>query len=196
MAIRKKKIDYTPYLIGLGAAGVIGYLFRKEIKNLITGGPNQDFIPDENIVNPPVVIENIVTPGGNVAVKSQITKGLSPLGTPKDRLNFDQKLKKGDRGQEVAKLQQILNRIAKITGSIQIKEDGIFGTGTESRLNKVTGNNSINLYKAYLILFAIWNAKNQKDVKNWYKNYYQYYLTQPDRLKNARTYYFAKNQPI
>jgi hypothetical protein len=83
MAIRKKKIDYTPYLIGLGAAGVIGYLFRKEIKNLITGGPNQDFIPDENIVNPPVVIENIVTPGGNVAVKSQITKGLSPLGTPK-----------------------------------------------------------------------------------------------------------------
>jgi hypothetical protein len=35
MAIRKKKTDYTPYLIGLGAAGVIGYLFRKEIKNLI-----------------------------------------------------------------------------------------------------------------------------------------------------------------
>jgi hypothetical protein len=52
------------------------------------------------------------------------------------------------------------------------------------------------LYKAYLILFAIWNAKNNKDVKNWYKNYYQYYLTQPDRLKNARTYYFANNQPI
>jgi hypothetical protein len=45
MAIRKKKIDYTPYLIGLGAAGVIGYLFRKEIKNLITGGPTRILYP-------------------------------------------------------------------------------------------------------------------------------------------------------
>jgi hypothetical protein len=124
MAIRKKKINYTPWLIGLGAAGVIGYLFRKEIKNLITGGQNEDFIPDENIVNP-VVIENIVTPGGNVAVKSEITKGLSPLGTSKGSLNMDQALKFGDKGQEVAKMQQILNRIAEITKKAKLTEDGI-----------------------------------------------------------------------
>ena len=188
-----KKLNYTPILIGLGAAGVIGYLFRKEIKGFFKPD-DTDEETDETTTEP--VKELVVTNSGVTTTTSGVTTGLSGMGTPKDRLNFDQKLKKGDRGQEVAKLQQILNRIAKITGSIQIKEDGIFGTGTESRLNKVTGNNSINLYKAYLILFAIWNAKNQKDVKNWYKNYYQYYLTQPDRLKNARTYYFAKNQPI
>ena len=189
-----KKLNYTPILIGLGAAGVIGYLFRKEIKSFFKPDDTDETQTDETTTEP--VKEIVVTNSGVTTTTSGVTTGLSGMGTPKDRLNFDQKLKKGDRGQEVAKLQQILNRIAKITGSIQIKEDGIFGTGTESRLNKVTGNNSINLYKAYLILFAIWNAKNQKDVKNWYKNYYQYYLTQPDRLKNARTYYFAKNQPI
>jgi hypothetical protein len=189
-----KKLNYTPILIGLGAAGVIGYLFRKEIKGFFKPDDTDETQTDETTTEP--VKEIVVTNSGVTTTTSGVTTGLSGMGTPKDRLNFDQKLKKGDRGQEVAKLQQILNRIAKITGSIQIKEDGIFGTGTESRLNKVTGNNSINLYKAYLILFAIWNAKNQKDVKNWYKNYYQYYLTQPDRLKNARTYYFAKNQPI
>ena len=189
-----KKLNYTPILIGLGAAGVIGYLFRKEIKGFLKPDDTDDTQTDETTNEP--VKELVVTNSGVTTTTSGVTTGLSGMGTPKDRLNFDQKLKKGDRGQEVAKLQQILNRIAKITGSIQIKEDGIFGTGTESRLNKVTGNNSINLYKAYLILFAIWNAKNQKDVKNWYKNYYQYYLTQPDRLKNARTYYFAQNQPI
>ena len=189
-----KKLNYTPILIGLGAAGVIGYLFRKEIKGFFKPDDTDETQTDETTTEP--VKEIVVTNSGVTTTTSGVTTGLSGMGTPKDRLNFDQKLKKGDRGQEVAKLQQILNRIAKITGSIQIKEDGIFGTGAESRLNKVTGNNSINLYKAYLILFAIWNAKNQKDVKNWYKNYYQYYLTQPDRLKNARTYYFAKNQPI
>jgi hypothetical protein len=189
-----KKLNYTPILIGLGAAGVIGYLFRKEIKSFLKPDDTDDTQTDETTDEP--VKELVVTNSGVTTTTSGVTTGLSGMGTPKDRLNFDQKLKKGDRGQEVAKLQQILNRIAKITGSIQITEDGIFGTGTESRLNKVTGNNSINLYKAYLILFAIWNAKNQKDVKNWYKNYYQYYLTQPDRLKNARSYYFANNQPI
>jgi hypothetical protein len=189
-----KKFNYTPILIGLGAAGVIGYLFRKEIKGFLKPDDTDDTQTDETTNEP--VKELVVTNSGVTTTTSGVTTGLSGMGTPKDRLNFDQKLKKGDRGQEVAKLQQILNRIAKITGSIQITEDGIFGTGTESRLNKVTGNNSINLYKAYLILFAIWNAKNQKDVKNWYKNYYQYYLTQPDRLKTRGTYYFANNQPI
>ncbi len=191
----RKKFNYTPILIGLGAAGVIGYLFRKEIKGFFKPEDATDETKtDETTDEPPK--ELVVTNGGVVTTTSGVTTGLSGMGTPKDRLNLDQNLKKGDRGQEVAKLQQILNRIAKITGSIQVAEDGIFGDGTASRLNKVTGQDKINLYKAYLILFAIWNAKNNKDLNNWFKTYYSAYLTDPERLKNARTFYFANNQPI
>ena len=191
----RKKFNYTPILIGLGAAGVIGYLFRKEIKGFFKPEDTTDETKkDETTDEPPK--ELVVTNGGVVTTTSGVTTGLSGMGTPKDRLNLDQNLKKGDRGQEVAKLQQILNRIAKITGSIQVAEDGIFGDGTASRLNKVTGQDKINLYKAYLILFAIWNAKNNKDLNNWFKTYYSAYLTDPERLKNARTFYFANNPAI
>ena len=202
MAIRKKKINYTPYLIGLGAAGVIGYLFRKEIKNLITGGSNQDFIPDENIVNPPVVIENIVTPGGNVAVKSQITKGLSPLGTPKTGLNMDQVLKFGDKGQEIAKLQQILNRISTITGKAKVKEDGIWGQGTQARLSQMFGNTTkLNLFKMYVALWAIYAASkgnlflySGKNLKKWFDTYKDYLSSSVLRNEARETYF--KNNPI
>lgn len=195
MAIRKKTVNYTPWLIGLGAAGVLGYLFRNEIKNLFK--PKDDTTTDDDTKTddePPK--ELIVTNGGVVMAPAGITKGLSGMGTPKDRLNLNQNLKAGDKGQEVAKLQQILNRIAKITGKPAVAEDGIFGDGTETRLNGVTGNNSINLYKAYIILFAIWNANNNKDLKNWFKKYYTGYLQDPERLKNARTFYFANNSNI
>jgi hypothetical protein len=190
-----KKFNYTPILIGLGAAGVIGYLFRKEIKGFFKPDDTTDDTKTDETTDEPVK-ELVVTNGGVTTTTSGVTTGLSGMGTPKDRLNLNQNLKKGDRGQEVAKLQQILNRIAKITGNIQVTEDGIFGDGTQTRLNKVTGNNSINLYKAYLILFAIWNAKNNKDLNNWFKTYYSGYLNDPERLKNARTFYFANNQPI
>jgi hypothetical protein len=191
----RKKFNYTPILIGLGAAGVIGYLFRKEIKAFFKpDDTTDDTKTDETTDEPPK--ELVVTNGGVVTTTSGVTTGLSGMGTPKDRLNLDQNLKKGDRGQEVAKLQQILNRIAKITGSIQVSEDGIYGDGTASRLNKVTGQDKINLYKAYLILFAIWNAKNNKDLNNWFKTYYSAYLSDPERLKNARTFYFANNPAI
>jgi hypothetical protein len=195
MAIRKKKTNYTPWLIGLGAAGVIGYLFRKEIKNLITGGQNEDFIPDENIVNP-VVIENIVTPGGNVAVKSEITKGLSPLGTSKGSLNMDQALKFGDKGQEVAKMQQILNRIAEITKKAKLTEDGIFGQGTQARLSQMFGNTTnINLFKLYVALWAIWAADKAKTPKKWF-SIYQTYLTSSVLRNAARDTYFKNNTLI
>ena len=196
MAVKKKKIDYTIWVLGAAAVGLLGYVFREDITNIFKKKePEPDPEPIPGPIPTPIPTP-IITNGGIITTSGGVTTGLSGMGTPKDRLNFNQNLKKGDKGQEVAKLQQILNRIAKITGSIQITQDGIFGSGTEARLNKVTGKDKINLYKAYLILFAIWNAKNNKDVKNWYKNYYQYYLTQPDRLKNARTYYFAKNSLI
>jgi len=52
------------------------------------------------------------------------------------------------------------------------------------------------LREAYLMLYAYWNATQNKDVKNWFKNYFAYYLTQADRLNEARKRYFANNKLI
>jgi hypothetical protein len=190
MAIRKKKINYTPYLIGLGAAGVIGYLFRKEIKNFIM--PEPEPMP-EPMPAPNPVIKPVITNGGVISTPVGITKGLSGLGTPKERLNLNQTLKQGDKGQEVAKLQQILNRIAKITRKPMVTEDGDFGQGTLTRLNDLFSSGQTNLFKAYAALFAIYNANKNNDLKNWFKKYYEPYLTDKTRYANARSFYFANN---
>jgi hypothetical protein len=193
MAIRKKKINYTPYLIGLGAAGVIGYLFRKEIKNFIM--PEPEPMP-EPMPEPNPVIKPVITNGGVISTPVGITKGLSGLGTPKERLNLNQTLKQGDKGQEIAKLQQILNRIAKITRKPMVTEDGDFGQGTLTRLQDLFSSGETNLFKAYAALFAIWNANKNKDLKNWFKKYYEPYLTDKERYQNARTFYFANNNLV
>lgn len=190
MAIRKNKINYTPYLIGLGAVGVIGYLFRKEIKNFIM--PEPEPMP-EPMPEPNSVIKPVITNGGVISTPVGITKGLSGLGTPKERLNLNQTLKQGDKGQEVAKLQQILNRIAKITRKPLVTEDGDFGQGTLTRLNDLFSNGQTNLFKAYAALFAIYNANKNNDLKNWFKKYYEPYLTDKTRYANARSFYFANN---
>lgn len=190
MAIRKKKINYTPYLIGLGAAGVIGYLFRKEIKNFII--PEPEPMP-EPMPAPNPVIKPVITNGGVISTPVGITKGLSGLGTPKERLNLNQTLKQGDKGQEVAKLQQILNRIAKITRKPLVTEDGDFGQGTLTRLNDLFSSGQTNLFKAYAALFAIYNANKNNELKNWFKKYYEPYLTDKTRYANARSFYFANN---
>ena len=144
-------------------------------------------IPPAQIVSSP----QVVITGGKT-----VTPGLSGLGTKKDLLNLNITLKFGDYGQEVAKLQQILNRISKINGTQTIKETGEFDSGTQSKLTKIYGAGTINLYKAYLMLFAYWNAKNNKDLKNWFKKYYSVYLTDASRLADARKYYFANNTLI
>jgi hypothetical protein len=190
MAIRKKKINYTPWIIGLGAAGVIGYLFRKEIKGFIM--PEPEPMP-EPMPTPNPVIKPVITNGGVISTPVGITKGLSGLGTPKERLNLNQTLKQGDKGQEIAKLQQILNRIAKITRKPMVTEDGDFGQGTLTRLTDLFSSGQTNLFKAYAALFAIYNANKNNDLKNWFKKYYEPYLTDKTRYANARSFYFANN---
>ena len=187
----KKKINYTPYIVGLGALAVVGFIFKDDIKKLFVKEEDTTGVPDLDLTP---VINTVVTPAGVVTKTQDITKGLSGIGTPKDRLNLNQTLRPGDTGQEVAKLQQILNRIAKIYGTATIKESGTFDTGTESKLTKIYGAPNINLFKAYTMLFAIWNAKNNKDLKNWYKKYFEPYLTDQTRYQNARKYYFANNE--
>ena len=187
----KSKMNYTPWLIGLGAVGLVGFLFRKEIKNYLMPTPDETTnIPEET---PDVVVKEIVTNTGVVSTPVGITKGLSGLGTPKERLNINQTLKQGDLGQEVVKLQQILNRIAKITRKPMVTEDGDFGQGTLTRLTDLFSSGQTNLFKAYAALFAIYNANKNNDLKNWYKKYYLPYLTDETRYANARSFYFANN---
>ena len=109
---------------------------------------------------------------------------------------MDQVLKYGDRGQEIAKLQQILNRISKITGKAKVTEDGIWGDGTQSRLAKMFGNLSkLNLYKMYVALWAIYAADKGNQLKNWFNTYQTFLIS--DQLRNAaRTEYFKNNAII
>jgi hypothetical protein len=190
---KKKSFDYTPIVLGAGAVGLLAWAFKDEIKKLFKP---EDTTTDDTQTDENLVIEQIVTPAGVTPVATTVTNKLSPLGTPKDKLNMDVYLKKGDRGQEVAKMQQILNRIAKITGSIKITEDGIFGDGTQSRLQKMFGDISkINLYKLYVALYAIYAADKGKQPKKWF-NVYQTFLAS-DQLRNAaRSEYFKNNAII
>jgi hypothetical protein len=194
MATRKKQFNYMPWVIGLGAAGILGYLFKDQIKALVM--PEETTTDDETKDEPAPVIQQVITNGGVISTPVGITKGLSGLGTPKERLNLNQTLKQGDKGQEIAKLQQILNRIAKITRKPMVTEDGDFGQGTLTRLTDLFSSGETNLFKAYAALFAIWNANKNKDLKNWFKKYYEPYLTDKERYQNARTFYFANNNLI
>ena len=188
-----KKTNYTPYLIGAGALGILAYLFRDDIKNLFkkSNVPNDEPLT----IGPPTVPEEIITPGGVKTVKSEISKGLSPIGTPKDKLNLDIELKPGMKGQEVAKLQQILNRIAKITGKPSVQEDGIYGDGTNARLTSMFKTGSTNLFKAYNALFAIYAASQGKALKKWF-DVYQTYLSSPQLRQAGRNEYFKNNTII
>ena len=189
---KKKSINYTPWIIGAGAVGILAYVFKDDIKNLFK--PEVDETTNDTPDIP--IIQNVVTTNGVTPVEKSVTPGLSKLGTPKDRLNMDIKLKFGDRGQEIAKLQQILNRIAKITGKPMITEEGIWGSGTETRMkNLFTNLSNINLYKMYIALFAIYAADKGKQLKKWF-DVYQTFLVS-DQLRNAaRTEYFKNNTII
>jgi hypothetical protein len=191
MAVRKKKkVDYTIWLLGAAAVGLLGFVFKDDIKKLfIKSEPFDDPEPINPVINPTIITGG----GGSPAATTTTTPGLSPLGTPKENLNMDKALKIGDRGQEIAKLQQILNRISQITGKAKVKEDGIFGDGTRSRLSQMFGNiSNINLYKMYVALFAIYAADKGKNAKNWFSTYQTFLMS--DALRNAaRTEYFKNN---
>lgn len=190
MAIRKKKMNYTPILIGLGAAGVIGYLFRKEIKNLIMPG-STELEPEPEIVT---INTNVVTPGGLIPVQTTVTPGFNKLGTPRDQLNFDQYFNFGDRGQEIAKTQQILNKITEYTKKPKVTEDGILGQGTQARLSEMFKDTSkLNLYKMYAALYSIYYQN--KKLSLW-SSTYEGAIEHPRLYAYYKNYYLDKNKPI
>jgi hypothetical protein len=189
---KKKKIDYTPYIIGAGALGILAYAFKDDIKNLF----KKESLPEEQPETPNVMIENVVTPSGITPIVAQITPGFNKIGTPKDQLNFDQYYKFGDKGQEVAKMQQILNRIAEITKKPKIKEDGIYGQGTQARLSQMFKDTSkINLYKMYAALFAIYTVITDKIKTDWTLDY-DTILKDPQNYALWKSSYFRNNKPI
>lgn len=193
MAIKKN--NYTPYLIGAAVLGLGAFLFKDQLKNWFSPGSTEE---EEETPGPaPTVTQEIVTPGGVQVVQAPISNVLSPLGTPKNKLNFDIYLMEGMKGAEIAKLQEILNRMSKISGKPSVIVDGIFGPGTKARLSSSFGNiDKINLFKMYAALYAVYAANKEKDLKHWFNKYYEYYLKDGSRLQNAQKLYFSKNSII
>jgi len=204
------KKNYLPVIIGLAAAGAAAFLFRKEIKKIFTKKEEnneeppltatspeiQNFVP-QPLPAPVVVSSPSVTPtiDINKGVVPAAKKTLSSLGTSKDKLLMGENLELGDQGQEVVKLQQILNRFAEINRTSPIKEDGNFGVGTQAKLKAILGKTSTTLREMYLALFAYWNARKVGKTKDWYKYFFIPYLTDNNRLNVARANYF-KNNPV
>lgn len=188
------KKNYLPYYLLGGAALIAGYFYRDEIKKLFVKEEEPE--PEPEPKPEPTIITKVITTNGVENIKAPITKKLSPLNTPKSKLNFDVYLGIGDKGAEVKKLQEILNAISNITGKPKITEDGDFGPGTETRLASTFGNISkINLFKMYAALFAVFAAKKVDKLKNWF-DLYQPLLTDMERYKNARKLYFNYNKTI
>jgi len=195
----RKKTNYTPYLIGAGAIGLIAFLFKDDLKNLFKRSnvptDETELIPNQT----PVQIPEKTSGGGGgngSGTGNAITKGLNPIGTPKEKINMDIYLTEGMRGQEVAKLQQLLNRISKITGKPAVEETGYFGAGTKTRLSQTFGDISqINLFKMYVALFAVFAASQGKQLKKWF-DVYQTYLASPQLRQAGRTQYFKSNTVV
>lgn len=193
-----KKTNYTPYLIALAVAGVGAYVYRDKLKELFMPDSTDEGSDAAKIATDEgkTVQQTIVTSGGMKTIQAPISTVLSPIGTPKEKLNFNVYLKNGMKGQEIAKLQQILNAISNITGKAKVTEDGIFGSGTEARLSNMFGNiEKINLFKMYAALFAIYAADQNKKPKKWF-DFYSAYLTDKTRYNNARNLYFKNNPKI
>jgi hypothetical protein len=107
----------------------------------------------------PIVSNQEETPQTVAAevVKIPISSGLSELGTKKDDLKLGVKLYKGLNGQEVSKLQQILNRINSdyyLGKYASVKETGLFDESTLKLLMSITNAKSIDLFVAYTILYG------------------------------------------
>lgn len=127
----------------------------------------------------PVITEQIsetISPVISEVIKIPISPGLSEIGTKKDDLKMAVKLYKGLNGQEVAKLQQILNRINSdyYLGKYKsVPESGLFDELTLKLLMSITNAKSIDLFSAYTILYGysreLWNKGQGLDFSNQFK---------------------------
>lgn len=194
--MKKKQNNYVPYIAVLGA-GVLAFVFRKKIGEFLGISKKSEALPEETPGAAPAAAPGSA-PGQTPAIEQ---KKLSKLGTAKEKLKFFTMLAKGDSGQEVAKLQQILNRISEIYKTIKVTEDGEFGNGTEKKLNDILGRKTANLQQAYTMLFAIYKANQDRKLKNWYKDYFVPAVRNNEDFKNPkyveyRNNYFKSNTAV
>jgi hypothetical protein len=150
MATRKKPVNKTNLvLLGLATA-IIGtyFLAGDKIISYFKGDKGDDVDQQPLIDTTPVVQPSL--PGGAAQ---------PPKAMPEDekKLNIYKKLKKGVKGDEVFKLQVILNDILQAfrengQSDQLIKQDGDFGAGTEKALIRINGTNSPYYKKGYTTL--------------------------------------------
>lgn len=143
----KKKPLNKRNLIFLGlATAIVGtyFLAGDKIKEFFKGdGPNED-----PVIDPQPEIK-VIAPG--------VVTTMTTAKPDENKLNIYKKLKRGVKGDEVFKIQVILNDILQTfreNGQKDqlIKQDGDFGPATEQALIRVNGKNSPYYKKGYTTL--------------------------------------------
>ena len=74
MATKKKKVDYTIWVLGAAAVSLLGYVFKDDIKNFFKKDQENDIL---DLPETPV-IENVVTNSGVTPISTNVTPGLNP----------------------------------------------------------------------------------------------------------------------
>ncbi len=83
---------------------------------------------------------------------------VNPITQKTETLDYNKRLTKGSRGNEVTQLQIWLNQALRAKGKTTIAEDGAFGSGTAAALKEVTGRSDITLKAAQeLMNNAAWS---------------------------------------
>lgn len=164
--VKKKRSTGKTLLIagGVLAGGYAIYEFL--IKPRTSGGGDQSaldvppgFTPGSSGMDPAL---NLIDTANSAPINAAPV--LSPRGTPDNKLQYDIRLKKGDRGGEIEKLQKISNVISKIYKTKPLQVDGIWGNLTQDKIFKQTGRTEITLRQALRIKNAVeeWNKSGKK----------------------------------
>ena len=162
MATKKKLSTGKVLLIGAGVLGA-GYALYEFVLKPKTRVGNTSALDVPPGFTPPIdSASNFIDTANSAAVNAAPV--LSPRGTSDNKLQYDIKLKKGDRGGEIEKLQKISNVISKIYKTTPLKVDGIWGNLTQDKIVKQTGRTEITLRQALRIKNAIedWNKAGRK----------------------------------
>jgi hypothetical protein len=174
MAIKKtnnKKMYITGGII-LAIAG-ISYLYRKEIKSLfVKSEPLPDIAPPQELID--IAIEN-----QNTDTDTDTDNKIIPKNN-----KIDEKIKKGDKGDNVKDLQYNIRELQFYLKMPTLKADGDFGKITDQALNIISDFYKKNKY---------WTIRKARETVVRYAGEkgrpYPIYLTQAENVKDLRKIY-------